>query len=418
MKILIYGINYSPELTGVGKYSGEMAVWLSEKGSEVKVVTAPPYYPNWSVADGYSAKKYCTEHIDGVEVLRCPLFVPSEPTTVSRIIHLLSFSLTSFFGLFRHFLWRPDVVIVVEPSLFCVPGALIFSVLTRAKTVLHIQDFELDAMLGLGMVKTGLLSKMAFGVERWLMKRFDRVSTISFSMLNRVEFKGVQTDQTLFFPNWVNTSFISPQADGSIYRDKWDFSRNHKLILYSGNIGKKQGLEVVLEAAHHLNGNENIHFIIVGQGAHRSELEQIKSDKNLSNVHFKDLVPYQDLPELMAMADIHLVVQKKGAADSVLPSKLTSILSVGGHSLITAEDNTELGLLIQKYPGIAQRVEPEDVKDFVRVLLYLVEKDTKAVNSVARTYAVNELQQDAILARFNQSLHYLCGLKYTQKLKL
>ncbi len=411
MKILFYGINYYPELTGIGKYSGEMTAWLSNEGAEVKVVTAPPYYPDWKVARGYSAKSYVKEEAEGIDVLRCPLFVPANPTTISRLLHLLSFAFTSFFGLLRQLVWRPDVIVVVEPSLFCAPGALLFGALTRAKTVLHIQDYELDAMFGLGMMRPGLLSKFAFKIECWIMRRFDRVSTISYSMLNRAVRKGVTPQNTVFFPNWVDTDFVTPCVTGTDYRVNWGFSENQKVILYSGNIGNKQGLEIVVESACRLRTRHELQFVIVGNGAHRAELERLAMRKQLSNLHFKELVPYEDLPALMAMADIHLVVQKKGAAEAVLPSKLTSILSAGGHSLITAEPDTELGLLVARYPDIAECVEPENLEAFIMGLERLLTSDLKSVNQVARDYAVNQLNKDVILNRFNQEIHDLCDLQ-------
>ncbi len=99
MKILIYGINFSPELTGIGKYTGEMASWLELSGHDIAVITAPPYYPKWQVSDGYSTKLYRFENKNDIDVVRCPLYVPKNPNTVSRLIHLLTFSFTSFFAL-------------------------------------------------------------------------------------------------------------------------------------------------------------------------------------------------------------------------------------------------------------------------------------------------------------------------------
>ncbi len=409
MRILIYGINHSPELTGIGKYTGEMVSWLHLAGHEVSVITAPPYYPNWKVFDGYSAVAYRKEKYGGIEVIRCPLYVPSNPTPLTRLVHLVSFALSSFFALCTKLFWRPDVIIVVEPSAFCAPGGLLLGAVTGSKTVLHVQDYELDAMLGLGMMKDGVLAKLAFGFERWIMRRFDRISTISFSMLNSAKSKGVDEKRILFFPNWVDINFITPEVDGAAYRSKMGFSSEQKLILYSGNIGRKQGLELLLEAAIRFEQDKNVHFVIVGQGGYRAYLESMAVSKNLANLSFHDLVPYEELPQLLAMADIHLVVQKKGAADAVMPSKLTSILSAGGHSLITAEEGTELGLLVEKYPGIAERVEPEDLEQFIGGLKRLLERDTKKSNKVARDYALTSLNKDAILGLFNDNLHELCG---------
>ncbi len=397
MKFLLYGINYSPELTGIGKYSGEMGSWLAAQGHEVRVVTAPPYYPAWRIGSNYR-NRYTTERIDGVTVHRCPLFVPQEPRTLTRLLHLLSFAFSSFFVLLSLLWWRPQVVFVVEPTLFCLPGAWLYARLTGAKLVLHVQDYEIDAMFGLGLMQGGLLARVARSVERWWMRRADLVSTISRSMMRLAVAKGVPEDRVVFFPNWVDTGFITPDTDRQFYRRLWNIPDATRVVLYSGNMGKKQGLELVIDAARHYQSRPDVLFLLVGQGAARAELEAAAC--GLDNVRLVPLQPYEQLPQLLALADVHLVVQKKGAADVVLPSKLTGILSAGGHALITAEVETELGLLCCQYPGIAKLVEPESLPLFLAGLEALLATDTRRHNRVARGYAGHNLDRDAILQRF------------------
>jgi len=202
MRILIYGINFSPELTGIGKYTGEFASWCAENGYEVRVVTAPPYYPDWRVYRGYSSVKFHRTVEDGVTVTRCPLYVPAKPTALKRMLHLFSFSFTSSFALFANFRWKPDLVIQVAPTLFCSASALIFSKMTGAQSVLHIQDYEIDAMFGLAMVGGGTFRKIAYGLERAVLRRFDWVSTISQGMIERAIDKHVDPEKLILFPNW------------------------------------------------------------------------------------------------------------------------------------------------------------------------------------------------------------------------
>lgn len=119
MKILVYGINYSPELTGIGKYTGEMVAWMTQEGHEVRVITAPPYYPQWKVGERYSAWRYRREEGEAT-VWRCPLYVPKQPSTLKRLLHLGSFALSSFFPLMAQRRWKPDRIIGVVPTLFFV----------------------------------------------------------------------------------------------------------------------------------------------------------------------------------------------------------------------------------------------------------------------------------------------------------
>lgn len=401
MKVIIYGINYAPELTGIGRYSGEMGKQLAASGNTVSVVCASPYYPQWKVAEGYSAKKYQREKIGDVDVLRCPLYVPATVTTLRRLLHLFSFACSSWLGLLYSVLkYRPQIMIVVIPTLFCIPGALLIAKLMRIKAVLHIQDYELDAMLGLNMGgKLSVLGKSAGVIERFLFRRFDMVSTISYSMIELAQNKGVQPSRLFFFPNWVDTSFITPQASGQSYRERWKISDDEKVVLYSGNIGKKQGLEILIDVAERMQADRSLRFVVVGDGAYRDELIAAAKTLGLRNIEFHSLQPYEDLPSLLALADVHLVVQKRGAADVVLPSKLTAILSAGGHAVITADPNTELGKLCALHEGIAVLAEPENAAALVAGINSVLKRsDTQGCyNSIARNYAEKYLNRDAIL---------------------
>lgn len=414
MKILIYAINFSPELTGCGKYTGEKAAKLAAMGHDVRVVTAPPYYPNWKVSKEYK-NSYKTEEIDGCTVYRSPLYVPEKATTIKRLIHLISFAILSIPQLFRNLFWRPNLVMVIEPTFFCTPGALLLSFMTGAKSWLHVQDFELDAMLGLGMFKKlGFVPKLAKGLETFLMRHFHRVSTISYSMMQNLHKKGVKHENVYFLPNWVNVDFVSPKADRAYYREKWQYHRDDIIFLYSGNIGKKQGLEIIIPAADSLKSHKNVKFVIVGQGAFKDELKTMVHDSGLKNIDFYDLQPYEKLPNLLRMADFHFVIQKKGAADAVMPSKLTSILSVGGTAIITAEPETELGQFVRQNSQAAVLVEPENPGKFTRLIQDLVHNyEHKDYNISARKYAKEKLCIKSVIPDMNLEMYSVNDRKPT-----
>ncbi|MCY0966947.1 glycosyltransferase WbuB [Parathalassolituus penaei] len=410
MNFLVYSINYAPELTGIGKYNGEMCPWLADAGDTVHVVTAPPYYPEWKIHNGFNAYSFQSSKQHDVVVHRCPLYVPEKPTTIKRILHLSSFAASSAWRLFSLWKQKPDVVFVVEPTLFCVPAALLFCKLRGSKAVLHIQDYEVDAMLGLGMAgkSAGFIGRLAYGVESWLMKRFDKVSSISFSMLEKAKQKGVAAERLMFFPNWADTGFVTPEVDGSRIREAWGYKASDRIVLYAGNMGAKQGLELVIDAAQRFADQPDVKFVMVGSGAYVDTLKAIAAEKNLPNVDFKPLQAWEDVPAMLAMADVHLVVQKKGAADAVLPSKLTNILSAGGFAVVTAEPETELGRLATEYSGIYTCVEPENLDAFCTGLSVELER-SNGTNMVARRYAEQNLDKNAILARFRQELLTLTG---------
>jgi colanic acid biosynthesis glycosyl transferase WcaI len=413
LKFCLLSLNYKPEKTGIGKYNGEMAEKLQNNGVEVGVIVAPPYYPEWKVNQQYKSYLYKNESINGVSVTRCPLYVPSKVTTFKRLIHLSIFAVSSSVALLIKFMKnKPDLIFLVQPTLFCAPTTLLLSKLFGVKTVMHIQDFEVDAMFGLGMVSKGKIANTVRRTESWLIKKFDLVSSISHSMLENAEQKGVDKSKLLFFPNWADTSFVTPETDGSDLRKEWGFAETDKVVLYAGNIGQKQGLEIVLEAAKSFEDDKQVKFVFVGAGAYVDSLKELAKANNLENVYFKPLQDWEDVPTMLSMADVHLVVQKKGAADAVLPSKLTNILSAGGHALVTAEASTELGKIEQENSGIYTRVEPENSKDFIAGLKTVLATDTSKPNMIARNYALKNLDINSIIERFISDLDKLVKGKY------
>jgi colanic acid biosynthesis glycosyl transferase WcaI len=409
MKVLLYSLNYAPELIGIGKYSGELAEWLAANQHKMRVICAPPYYPAWQVTDTYKSWRYKSEYLNGVKVLRCPIFVPKKPTTFSRLLHLCSFAISSLPVVLKQTAFKPDVVIVIEPTFFCLPSALLLSKLTGAKSILHIQDFELDAMLGLGMAKLGILSKVFYALEAFLMRRLDAISTISNSMSVKAAEKTQSKVPVHIFRNWVDTDFIKPQSIPNPLYQELGISNDKQIVIYAGNLGKKQGLEMLLDAAQYL-ANEAVVFLIFGDGAEKEVLQKKAAILKLNNLFFLPLQPYDQIPALMMLGDVHLVLQKKGVADLVMPSKLTTILSAGGHTLITAEPESELGRLCQKYPGIAECVEPENLTQFVNALhkmLSIAKSEKPNTNIIARDYALNKLNKDIVLQNFANILKNL-----------
>ncbi|HBX13140.1 MAG TPA: colanic acid biosynthesis glycosyltransferase WcaI, partial [Leclercia adecarboxylata] len=335
-------------------------------------------------------------------VWRCPLYVPKQPSTLKRLIHLGSFALSSFFPLMAQRRWKPDRIIGVVPTLFCTPGMRLLGKLSGARTLLHIQDYEVDAMLGLGMAgkgKGGKVARLASAFERSGLHNVDYVSTISRSMMNKAQEKGVAAEKVIFFPNWSEVARfrdVAP-ADVAALRAQLGLAEAHKIVLYSGNIGEKQGLENVIDAAAALS-DKPWQFVIVGQGGGKARLEKMARERGLQNIQFFPLQSYDALPALLKMADCHLVVQKRGAADAVLPSKLTNILAVGGNAVITAEAHTELGQLCTSLPGIAVCVEPESVPALVAGIEQALTMPKE--NTVARDYAERTIEKENVLSQF------------------
>jgi colanic acid biosynthesis glycosyl transferase WcaI len=400
VKILLISTNYAPELTGIGKYSGEMVDYLTGNRHEIRVVCAPPYYPQWQIEKNYSSRKYQIENSLNKKVYRCPLWIPAKPSGLKRLIHLVSFALSSFPIVLMQIFWKPDVVICVEPPLFNSVGAIIVSKLSGAKSILHIQDFEVDAAFELGIVKVKWLKSFIHGVERFLMNRFDKVSTISEAMLDKLNKKGIDFRRQLFFPNWVDTTFIYPLENSSSYRAELNISLGKTVSLYSGNMGEKQGLEIVIQAAKELE-SENIQFIMCGSGAALERLRVLAKD--LKNILWLPLQPLERLNDFLNVADIHLLPQQAGAADLVMPSKLTGMLASGRPIIATADVDTQVEKVVK---GCGVVIAPGDSVAFSQSIKMLSENVElrESLGVKAREYADNNLQYEVIMKKFENEL--------------
>jgi colanic acid biosynthesis glycosyl transferase WcaI len=406
LRLLFLGLNYTPELTGIGKYSGEMMEWLAARGHEVRVVTTPPYYPAWRVSEGYSQWQYRKEtSAAGAEIYRCPLWVPAKPNGLKRVAHLSSFAISSLPVMLTQITWRPDLVLTVEPAFTCTPMALLVARLCGAPAWLHIQDFEIDAAFDLGLLPAGgVIQWFAQGCERFLRSRFSKLSTISQSMMNRLPEKGIGISRTMLFPNWVDIDAIAPQDEPSPIRAELGIAHDQIVLLYSGNMGAKQGLEILPQLANTLRGRKDLHFVFCGDGAYRAQLEQAVA--GFENVSFLPLQPLERLNDLLNMADIHLLPQKAGAADLVMPSKLTGMLASGRPVIATAAPGTQVASAVERH-GIA--VEPGDLEALAQAVDRLAENPAlrRDMGRAARTFAEQELARDSVLLRFESAIEHM-----------
>lgn len=396
MKVLINAINYFPELTGIGKYTGEMAEWLVQQGHDVYVVTAPPYYPAWKVGDGYSGIKYRFEIINGVKIIRCPVWVPASPTGLTRLLHLISFSMSCLpVMLWLGLVNRPDVVQVIEPPISCAPGAWLTSLLGGSFSWLHVQDFEVDAAFDLGLLPSGPLRKVIGNCEQFIMRRFNRVSTISKRMVERLDQKGIEHSKQFLFENWTDINSIYPLEGENALRKELNIPDAASVLLYSGNMGKKQGLEILSGLAEAVKDRSDIVMVLCGDGVMRKELEAETS--GCANTIFLPLQPVDRLNELLNLADIHLLPQSEGVEDLVMPSKLTNMLSSGRPVIATARGGTQVANVVRFCGKV---VPPNDLEKLIEAVLVLIANldERKRLGKSGRYFAENNWEMNAVLA--------------------
>lgn len=341
-RIVIYGINYAPELAGVGRYTGEIGEYLAAGGHRVCVITTPPHYPGWKAQVGYSGARWTRETVAGADVYRCPLFLNPDMRGFKRLLAPLTFALSSApVAIWQIIRRRPDVVMVVEPALFAAPVALFAASLVGAKTVLHVQDLEVEAAFAVGhLSKGGVLARVAKQFDYATTQGFDRIITISNRMAEKIAAKGVDPTHIKVIRNWVDIDQIKPLSSPSPYRKELELADGAFVVLYTGNIGIKQGVRLLIEAAELLADDPSIALIVAGEGPMRKQVEA--AAQRLPNLRLLPFQPEARFCDFLGLADLHVLPQERNAADLLLPSKLGGMLASGRPIVVTAEPGTEL----------------------------------------------------------------------------
>jgi colanic acid biosynthesis glycosyl transferase WcaI len=266
------------------------------------------------------------------------------------------------------------------------------------KLLYHIQDMQIEAARDLKMFYHKKVLASLFKIEHRILISADHVSSISVGMIDKIETK-IKKD-IVFFPNWVDTDFFKPLPNRHLLKTKWGYQPDDIIYLYSGAVGVKQGLEGILTAAATLQDDEHVKFVICASGPYKDELARLAQQKGLSNIAFLPLQDKEVFNEFLNMADIHLVMQKATAGDLVMPSKLATILAVGGISIITSSPGTSLYKMVNDY-DLGYVVEPGNDELLVQKIRDVKDdKDLDIKRVKARNYALTYLNIDNVMNGF------------------
>lgn len=404
-RVLLIGYNYAPEPTGIGKYSGEMMAWLAQNGYDCTVVTTYPYYPYWAVQAPYRKNRFWyqkeTERpAPGTEiaVYRCPVYVPARPTGLKRILLDFSFLFSAFFKVVQ-LLPGPkfDYVVAVAPSFqFGLLGVL-YKKIRGGRLVYHIQDLQIEAARDLQMIKSKKAIDLLFGLEQYIFNRSDLVTSVGEGMVAKIQQKTPRP--VALFPNWTDVSLFYPVADRPRLKEEFGFRPTDRIALYSGAIGEKQGLEAILHAAVAFRARPDVKFVICGSGPYKEKLQALAAALDVPNVVFLPLQPFEKFNDFLNLADVHLVIQKANAGDLVMPSKLTTVLAVGGVALITSNPGSGMHALVQQH-GMGILVEAENQAALNAGLADAFDHDHAATARNARRYAEAHLSIDGVMQAF------------------
>lgn len=398
--ILLLTLNYAPEPVGIGPYSAGLAEALAERGHRVQVIAGKPYYPQWRVYPAFAGSGWQQGEERGVAITRCPHYVPAQPGGLKRILHLASFALTALPIALRAALrdkaQRPQVVMVIAPALLSVLTGWLAARLAGARLWIHVQDFEVEAALATGLLgEQGLPARLARWLEGWVLRRGDRVTTISPQMCAKLRDKGVAAERVREVRNWADARFAADPDGARAIRAEWGLG-DRLVALYSGNIARKQGIEILVEAARLLRDRPDIGFVICGEGPNRAELERLAA--GLENIQLHDLQPAERMGAMLTMADLHLLPQIAGAADLVLPSKLTNMLASGRPVVATADPGTGL---FSEVDGCGTLTAPGDAAALAAAIAALAADPARraAYGAAARQRAEERWMKDAIIDR-------------------
>ncbi|WP_017653616.1 glycosyltransferase family 4 protein [Fortiea contorta] len=389
MRILIYSYNYYPEPIGIAPLMTELAEGLVKRGHQVRVVTAMPNYPERQIYPGYRGKLYLNEYKNGVQIQRSFVWIRPQPNLLDRILLDASFVVTSFIPALMG--WRPDVILSTSPSLpVCVPAALL-GWLRDCPVILNLQDILPEAAIHVGLLKNKWLIKIFTALEKFAYCSATKISVIADGFVDNLQKKGVASDKIVQIPNWVDVNFIRslPQENNS-------FRATHNLkdkfvVLYSGNIALTQGLETVIKAAAMLRHIPEVVFVIVGEAKGLQRLQQECLDYGADNVLLLPFQPREHLPQMLAAADVGLVVQKKNVVSFNMPSKIQVLLASGRAIVASVPENGTAARAI-KQSGGGFVVPPEDPQALANAVSELYQDPQKVKNFgyKSRRFAVEQ----------------------------
>ncbi len=403
MRIVVWGINYAPEFTGIAPHSVALCEFLHERGHEVEMVSTFSYYPTWRKLPEDRGKLYRTDVIHGVPVHRCWHFVPERVSALKRILHEATFIFTSTMRCLS--LPRADVYVAISPPLLLGAAAWFVGKLKRAPYVFHVQDMQPDAAVGLGMLKEGWFIRALYGLEAFAYRHAAKVSGITHGMLVKFRRKGVPERKLVFFPNAISLAKTPEHVRGE-FRRKNGLPEGKFLAVYAGNLGVKQGLDVLVEAARRLR-DVPMHLLICGDGAQREVLrEQIRAEA-LPNISMLPLQQGADYTALLAEADVCFITQQSGSGNSFFPSKLLGLLAQSKAVITVADPESELAEATVE-GGFGLNIPPGRPEELADVLRALAQDEARLVayGAAGRVY-VQQFEKTAVFEGFLEELKAL-----------
>jgi colanic acid biosynthesis glycosyl transferase WcaI len=404
MRIIVWGINYAPEFAGIAPHNVALCEFLDAKGHDVEMVTSFAYYPTWQKSAEDRGRLYRTDVVNRIPVHRCWHFVPARVSALKRILHEGSFVFTS--TLRALFLSAPDIYVIASPPLLLGMAGWLVGKLKGAPFVFHVQDMQPDAAVGLGMLKANWFTKALYGLEAFAYRKASRVSGITAGMLERFKAKGVPESKLIYFPNTIELGNVDSSPERSSFRKRHGFAPDDFLAVYSGNLGVKQGLDILLQTAPFIR-DPRIRIVICGDGAQREALAARVQETRLGNVR---LLPFEDdYRALLVDADVCFITQQVGSGNSFFPSKLLGLLAEGRPIVAVSAPESELAVAL-KAGNFGVNVPPGRPEELAEVLDSLAQDPERLwiYGANGRRY-VEQFEKRRVMQSFANELKALCS---------
>jgi colanic acid biosynthesis glycosyl transferase WcaI len=400
MKVLILSINYWPEVTGIGAFTTYRAEYLAAAGHHVEVCTTFPYYPEWKIPPGYAGKLAASEERNGVRIFRSCAYIPNPATPLKRILHEATFIATCMIRAIAR--KQPDLLLVVSPPLGLAVNAILLSRLWRIPFVFDVEDLQPDSAAELNMLPSWAL-RFLYKVEKAAYRHAALVTTLTNGMRRRILDKGVPAEKVELVEARVDDTLFGIQL-----REGHAFRRRHGLddtfiVTHSGNMGVKQGLDVIVDAAALNRSDHSMQFLFVGDGAVRRRIQRRVAELELQNVRFLPLLDAEDFRGLLAASDVCLVTQQKSVSESAFPSKVVTYFAAGRPVIASVNPDSEIAQTIVE-SGAGKIVPPEDGLALLTTIRQLQGEDLREYRRNAREYASRRWSSARILGHLERSL--------------
>lgn len=367
MRLVILSQYFPPEVGAPQNRLYELAVRLQKSGIDVTILTAMPNYPSMEIHPEYRGRFFKYETMDGMTVLRSWIYVSKNKSFMHRMLNYYSFVFTSFWvGLFK--LKKHDYLLCESPPLFLGKTGWLLSVLFGSRFIFNVSDLWPESAEKLGLVTNKTALQIATRLEEFLYRRAYLVTGQTQGIVKNIKAR-FPNKETYWLPNGVDTTLFIPHKDEA-WRIQNGFTPGDFLCIYAGIIGYAQGLEVILEAAQKTQHDPSIKYLLVGSGPEKEKLQQLKADRNLSNVFFFDAVKKQAMISILASVDATIIpLRKLDLFLGAIPSKIFENLAMKVPVLLGVDG--EARDLFERDGKCVLYVEPENAEALAQNVLRL-----------------------------------------------